>query len=96
MTKCCSLDLKKFSNLLKSISEITRLQILCLLKNKEQCVCDLQKYCNIPHNLALHHLNTLKKMKLITSRQKGKYTFYRLSKKEFSVFLKNFKNILGG
>jgi len=93
--KCCNLDLKKTSKIFKTISEDKRLVIVCLLKERERCVCEIQAALSCPHNLILHHLNKLKNIKLITSRNKGKYTFYKLNQSVWDDFIRSIKILFG-
>ena len=85
--KCCTKgskqnnNLTKVTNFLKIINEPNRLKILCLLKNEEKCVCDIWEALEIQQNLTSHHLKTLKKTGLITSRQEGRKVIYSSNKK---------------
>ena len=85
MTKhhsCCQNDsksktcLEKVIDFLRLINEPNRLKILCLLREKEHCVCDIWKSLAIPQNLASHHLKALKDFRLIDSRQEGRKVIY--------------------
>ncbi len=84
---CCKnkSSLKKLSEIeefLKVISEKNRLKILCILKKKEKCVCDIYEYLELSQNLVSHHLKVLKELNLISSRQKGRKVFYKLNHKK--------------
>lgn len=58
--------------------------MLCLLKGGEKCVCEITEAFDISHTLALHHIKQMKKTGLIKSRNKGRFTYYRIDKKELS------------
>ncbi len=82
---CCQIDLAtqksiagadKVAEFLKVISEKSRLQILCLLKEGERCVCEIYEPLNIPQNLASHHLKILRDFNLIDYRREGRKIIY--------------------
>ena len=73
-------DLEKVTAFLKVIDEPNRLKILCLLRHREQCVCDIWKKLALPQNLTSHHLKTLKDFGLIEARQEGRNIHYALNK----------------
>jgi len=81
-------ELKKIVDFLKTISEKNRFFILCLLKEREMCVCEIWEYLKLPQNLASHHLKVLKDFGLISSRRDGLKIFYKLNQ---SVVKKNIK-----
>jgi DNA-binding transcriptional ArsR family regulator len=86
-------DLNKVTDFLKLINEPNRLKILCLLRDTEQCVCDIWKTLEIAQNLTSHHLKALKDSGLIFSRQEGRKIIYRSDKKtirKYSSLLNNF------
>jgi len=98
-TVCCKngskskTGLKKTTDFLRLINEPNRLKILCLLKETEQCVCDIWKTLGIRQNLTSHHLKALKDFGLIDSRQEGRKIIYASNKKEirkYSSLLNNF------
>ena len=63
---------------LKAISEVNRLKILCLLREKEHCVCDIWHSLDLPQNLISHHLKVLKDFDLVDSRKDGTRIIYSL------------------
>lgn len=73
-------DFEKVIDFLKIINEPNRLRILCLLRDGEQCVCEIWKSLDLPQNLTSHHLKTLKDFGLIESKQKGRKIFYSSKK----------------
>lgn len=76
------LNLQELSDSLTIISQPNRLQIICLLKNGELCVCKIIEALQLKQNLVSHHLNLLKNIWLITSRREGKNIFYKLNTKK--------------
>lgn len=91
-----NLELSEMIDFLKIISEENRLKIICFLKNKEKCVCEIQEFLDIPQNLVSHHLKVMKNFNLIKSNKIGLNVFYSLDKdiiKKYSSLLNNFLNI---
>lgn len=96
---CCTSDSKSNSDLskvmgfLKVINEPNRLRILCLLRHAERCVCEIWQNLDLPQNLTSHHLKTLKKIGLISSRRDGRKIIYSSNKSfiaEYSSLLNTF------
>lgn len=85
--KCCSADDSKskkvgeLSSLLKIVSENSRLQILCILKSGEQCVCELMESTKLSQSLISHHLKDLKDADLVSDQKSGKWVHYSLTDK---------------
>jgi len=73
---------------LRVISDENRLKILCLLRDKEKCVCDIWQYFELPQNLTSHHLKVLKNFNLVESRKEGLKVFYSINNKAINKYLK--------
>lgn len=93
--KCADYDYSDLLELLKIIAEANRLKIICFLKNKERCVCEIVEALDIPHNLASHHLKALKSVGLLTSLRRGKYIFYKVRDKGLNSFLLQIRQAVG-
>lgn len=87
-------DFQKIINFLKIINEPNRLKILCFLKVKEQCVCDVWKKFDLPQNLVSHHLKVLKDFGLIKSEQDGRKIIYSSNKKMIQKYVSLLNNFL--
>lgn len=77
-----SLEFKQITNLsdlLKIISEKNRLQLLCILKNNEHCVCEIMAHFQMSQSLVSHHLSDLKKISLVRSRKSSQKVYYSLT-----------------
>lgn len=83
--KCCLSDDSKskkvgeLSTLLKIVSENSRLQILCILQQGENCVCQLIKKTKLSQSLISHHLKDLKDFGLVSDKKVGKWVHYSLT-----------------
>ncbi len=86
--------ISQIAEFLKIISEENRLKILCLLKEKERCVCDIWQYLDLAQNLTSHHLKVLKDFELISSRQKGLKVIYSINNNILKKYLKLLTNYL--
>ncbi len=69
---------EKISDLLTSISNPVRVQILLAIGTGEACVCHLESLLGLRQAYISQQLMTLRKKKVITSRRDGKYIYYRL------------------
>jgi ArsR family transcriptional regulator len=84
-----SIDFSKGSQLLKAISDPTRICIVHILSCHEMCVCDLQDYFKLAQPTLSHHLGLLKSAGIVTSRNKGKWAYYTINR-ETVKFLTGF------
>jgi len=83
---CCSphsneaSKVTKTSSLLKVVSEESRLQLLCILRSGEHCVCELMDHVDLSQSLISHHLKDLKEAGIIQDEKRGLYVYYTLTK----------------
>ncbi len=97
--QCCRnkkfiLEIEKFSKVLKDIAEPNRLKILCLLKERPQCVCDIWQCLGLPQNLVSHHLKILKNLGLVSSKKRGLNKIYKLNKEVVRKYIKSLNKLL--
>ena len=74
-------------NILKAMSDETRLRILNLLYEKELCVCDINESLDIMQTKASRHLSYLKKAGLIKGRKQAQWVYYAIIKEEDTAFI---------
>ena len=90
--ECCkrktNSELKQTVDFLKVISEENRLKILCILRKREMCVCEIWENLDLPQNLVSHHLKVLKDFGLIKSRKESTKVIYALDHKNYNEFKK--------
>lgn len=91
---CVRKDLTRLSDLLKTIAEPNRLKIICLLGERERCVCEVMEALDLPHNLISHHLKVLTKAGILLRRKEGRFIFYKINRKNFSSFKREFQNLV--
>ena len=82
---CCSISSKEsrrvssLSNILKIVSEESRLKLLCILRSGEHCVCELMEHVDLSQSLISHHLKDLKEAEIITDEKRGLRVYYSLT-----------------
>jgi len=79
--------------LLKALSNDTRLIIMVFLNQKELCVCQIEKLLNLSQAKVSRHLTVLKHAGLVTTRREGLWIYYsavkpknKVEKKVFEMF----------
>lgn len=79
-------------NTLKLFSDITKLRIIILLSNQDLCVCQLSGIMEISQPNVSKKLASFRKLKLVETQRKSRYTFYSLLIKK-QVFIQIISNI---
>jgi len=64
---------------LKGLSDPTRLRIVALLSERELCVCDLMAVLQLPQSTVSRHMIRLKSAGWVLDRRDGKWVHYRLT-----------------
>lgn len=64
---------------MKALSDETRIRILNLLKDGDLCVCELEFLLNINQSNASRHLNKLTNAKIISYYKIAKYVYYKIN-----------------
>ena len=82
---CCSALSKEskqvnaLSALLKVVTEESRLKLICILRQKEHCVCELMEHVNLSQSLISHHLKDLKETGIVIDEKRGLRVYYSLT-----------------
>ena len=63
----------------KALCDPKRLAILEQLRSGEKCACVLQEPMDLTQSGLSYHMKILCDSSIVTSRQEGKWTYYRLS-----------------
>ncbi|MCX7710226.1 MAG: metalloregulator ArsR/SmtB family transcription factor [Clostridia bacterium] len=74
-------------NVLKSISDETRLRIINLLFEKELCVCDIVETLKITQTKASRHLIYLKNAGLVKDRKQAQWAYYSIVRADSIKFI---------
>jgi ArsR family transcriptional regulator len=62
----------------RALSDPTRVRIVSLLAGTELCVCDLAAVLGMSQSAVSHQLRTLRDLRLVRRRRKGRLIFYTL------------------
>ena len=71
--------MKQTTQLLKALTDETRLRILALLGQGELCVCDLIAVLQLPQSTVSRHLALLRNAGWVVDRRQGLWMYYRLA-----------------
>lgn len=76
----------EISEILKALSDDTRLRILNIIKEGEFCVCDVENALELNQSNASKHLNKLKSSKIIKATKKAQWVYYSLNEKTLAQY----------
>jgi len=74
-------------NVLKALSDETRLRILNLLYDQELCVCDLMEVLAMSQPKVSRHLGYMKNAGLVSDRKQAQWVHYSLIRHEDGQFI---------
>jgi ArsR family transcriptional regulator, lead/cadmium/zinc/bismuth-responsive transcriptional repressor len=94
--KCCDLsaikelakdvpadeEIARLAELVKALSDPTRIKIVYALDKKELCVCELMAILKMPQPMVSHHCKILKYANIITDTKSGRWVNYALVDKK--------------
>jgi ArsR family transcriptional regulator, arsenate/arsenite/antimonite-responsive transcriptional repressor len=84
-----------FLELLSALSDDTRQKILKVITcQKEICVNDIAANFDLSRPTISHHLNLMRRVKLLNSRREGKEIYYSFNKTHVITTLESFLNEL--
>lgn len=66
--------------LAKLLGDVNRLRIFALLRQGEQCVCNIEAATELSQNLVSHHLRVLRESGLVQSRKSGRWMYYSINR----------------
>ncbi|MBS3808991.1 MAG: winged helix-turn-helix transcriptional regulator [Desulfobacterales bacterium] len=71
--------MKKFTKVMKALSDPTRVKIAKMLQRRQMCVCEIQEALGIAQSTASKHLKILEEAGLATYKKDGLWVNYTLS-----------------
>lgn len=83
----------KDAKIFKAFCDEKRLAILELLRDGEKCACVLIDKMNIGQSALSYHMKILCESGIVTSRQEGKWTHYRISQTGSDMAIKRLVHI---
>ncbi len=72
----------KKAEILKALGQVTRLKILALLAKGERCVCDIYPFVDQEQANVSKHLNMMKRVGILNSRQEGLRVIYYIKSQQ--------------
>jgi ArsR family transcriptional regulator, arsenate/arsenite/antimonite-responsive transcriptional repressor len=71
---------KELMNILKSVADESRLRILCLLNQRDLCVCEIEEVLKTSQSNISRHLTKLKDIGFITSEKQAQFVIHRIDR----------------
>jgi len=87
---------ERASDFLKTLSNESRLRILCLLLEGEMAVSAISERLNMRQSSVSQQLQRLRSEKLVSTRRQGKGVFYRITSREVMVMMETLDEIYCG
>ena len=84
---------KENANLLKAISDETRLKIIDMLSCEELCACDILSGLKISQSTLSYHMKILTECGLVTGIRSGRWMNYNLDKKKADELISYLSNL---
>lgn len=84
---------EKISEICKALGDPTRLKIIKLLTDGEQCACKLLEAFQITQPTLSHHMKILSETELVSVRREGKWAYYSINCCMFKEFKTYFEEI---
>lgn len=75
------------AELLKALSDETRLRIINLIFERELCVCDIMESLKITQTKASRHLGILRNSGLVSDRKNAQWVYYSIPEEKRLDFL---------
>lgn len=74
-------------DVLKALSQTTRLRMVLLLADAELCSCELGEILEISQPAVSQHMNVLKRAELVDERKSGTWVYYQLKRQNLEQAL---------
>jgi len=71
--------MRDFLGLAKALADESRLRVLCALKGRELCVCQIIEFLGLAPSTVSKHMSMLHQARLVDSRKEGRWSYYRLA-----------------
>lgn len=86
-------NIEKAARCLKVLAHPARMKILCVLRNGECSVQNLEIYTGINQAPLSQHLSLLKDRGVVVSRKSGNFSLYRLANDQMAELFEMIRNI---
>jgi len=74
--------MREFLNLTKALADENRLRVLCALRGRELCVCQITELLGLAPSTVSKHMSILHQARLVDSRKQGRWVYYGLADKD--------------
>ena len=71
--------MREFVYLAKALADGTRLRVLCALRDRELCVCEIVDLLGLAQSTVSKHMTILHQAGLVDARKEGRWMHYRLA-----------------
>ena len=71
-----------FMNVIRALGDENRIRILMALHDQSMCVCQVTGFLDLSPSTTSKHLSILRQARLIESKKRGKWVYYRLAEGE--------------
>ncbi len=69
--------MRDFMEIVKAMADENRIRILCCLKDRELCVCQVIALLGLAPSTTSKHLSILHQARLLDSQKKGRWVYYK-------------------
>jgi DNA-binding transcriptional ArsR family regulator len=66
----------------KAMSDPNRLRVICVLRGRELCACDIIEMLGLAQATVSRHMSLLVQAELVVGRKQGRWMYYRLPEKK--------------
>lgn len=70
--------MQDFVDLVKALSDTSRLRALCALRDGELCVCQIIDLLELAPSTVSKHMSILRQARLVGNEKRGRWVYYRL------------------
>jgi len=70
--------MRDFLPIVKALAEENRLRVLCALRGRELCVCQIIELLGLAPSTVSKHMSILHQARLVDSRKDGRWIYYTL------------------
>ncbi|MDY6967316.1 MAG: metalloregulator ArsR/SmtB family transcription factor [Spirochaetota bacterium] len=89
--------ISRVADIFKVISDPSRLKIVMSLIHGELCVCDLSAVSGISESAVSHQLRSLRNLRIVRNRRKGKVVYYRLDNDHIkNLIIQSLEHVIEG
>ena len=77
--------MRDFISVVKALADENRTRTLLALQGRELCVCQIIELLELAPSTVSKHMSILSQARLVDSRKKGRWVYYRLAEKDSTI-----------